>query len=731
MLKIITLQKTACYGEPGQALSPLKTVNIIYGENGCGKSTIARLIKESSKAEFSQCNIEWDLSTPLKAYVYDKDFIEETLRETTIKGVFTLGKESSDATVMIDEKKLLKHQIELKLKSLSEQIAEKETSKSTEHTLLEEKCWDIKKRYENIFSPAFKGLNRSKSQFTAKCIESINNDHTHTHDDLQKKVIAIFASNVQKIIPLPAMDTGDLVDIEKSDIFKLRIVGKEDIPIAGIINKLESSDWVRRGLGYFVEDVCPFCQQKVSFNLREQLSSYFDELYSQKIDDLERQSKRYFDTAISIVSYLESLANYNTEYFKFDTIRPLIAAIISKIDKNKVVIDGKRHEPSTSIMIDSISQQLSEITEIINTANTKIADYNSTIDNLAKEKALLINNIWEFIGNELHDTYIEYQTRVRPITLALDGMRRKVSQLTSDIGKLVNDILELEKTITSTTPSKEGINSILSFYGFNNFTIVESGTGYYKIQRSDGSPAGKTLSEGERTFITFLYFYQLIQGSVSRDDVESPRIIVFDDPVSSLDSKILFIVSTLIRSLFSKNELMRLNIKQIFILTHNVYFHREVTFAPSLKYLGDTHLTEKDFTYWIVRKKSGSSFLTYYQKNPIKTNYQLLWQEVKNYETNPATNITICNVLRRILENYFRILGGIDLNDLSENFDGAEKLVVRSLTSWINDGSHFAFDSMDISSGDILAEDYLQIFKKIFDVTEHSKHYEMMMNMCS
>jgi len=731
MLKNITLKKTACYGEPGQALSPLKTVNVIYGENGCGKSTIARLIKESSKAEFSQCNIEWDLNTPLKTYVYDKDFIEETLRETTIKGVFTLGKESSDATAIIDEKKLIKHQIELKLKSLSEQIEEKELSKSTEYALFEEKCWDIKKRYEDIFSPAFKGLNRSKSQLTAKCIESINNDHMHVYNDLQKKVNIFFASNIQKIKPLPVIDTSDLVDIEKSDIFKAKIVGKEDIPIAGIINKLESSDWIRRGLGYFIEDVCPFCQQKVHFNLREQLNSYFDEFYSQQIDDLERKSKCYFNTTTSIVSYLENLASYDSEYFKFGTVKPLIVAIVSIIDKNKAVIDGKKKEPSTLVTIDSILLQLSEIDGIINTANTKNADYNSTIDNLAKEQTLLIKHIWEFIGNELHDIYIEYQTRLRPVTLALDGMRKKVAQFTSDVSNLANDILGLEKTVISTTPSKDGINSILNFYGFNNFTIEESGIGYYKIQRPDGSPAGKTLSEGERTFITFLYFYQLIQGSISRNDIESPRIIVFDDPVSSLDSKILFIVSTLIRSLFSKKELMRLNIKQVFILTHNVYFHREVTFTSSLKYLGDTHLTEKDFTYWIVRKKSGCSFLTYYQNNPIKTNYQLLWQEVKNYETNPATSITICNVLRRILENYFRILGGIDLNDLSEKFDGAEKLVVRSLTSWINDGSHFAFDSMDISSGDILVEDYLHIFKKIFDVTEHSKHYEMMMRMCS
>jgi wobble nucleotide-excising tRNase len=59
------------------------------------------------------------------------------------------------------------------------------------------------------------------------------------------------------------------------------------------------------------------------------------------------------------------------------------------------------------------------------------------------------------------------------------------------------------------------------------------------------------------------------------------RIVVFDDPVSSLDSDVLFIVSSLIKSLFDHVRENKGNIKQIFVLTHNVYFHKEVAYTSN------------------------------------------------------------------------------------------------------------------------------------------------------
>lgn len=50
------------------------------------------------------------------------------------------------------------------------------------------------------------------------------------------------------------------------------------------------------------------------------------------------------------------------------------------------------------------------------------------------------------------------------------------------------------------------------------------------------------------------------------------RVLVIDDPVCSLDSTVLFIVSSLIKEMIKQIKSGVGNIKQLIVLTHNVYF---------------------------------------------------------------------------------------------------------------------------------------------------------------
>ncbi len=74
--------------------------------------------------------------------------------------------------------------------------------------------------------------------------------------------------------------------------------------------------------------------------------------------------------------------------------------------------------------------------------------------------------------------------------------------------------------------------------------------------------------------------------------LQKKKIILIDDPVSSMDSQVLFFVSTLIRRLIAKKgkgkdqhgnnliyQLKNENIEQVFILTHNIFFYKEVALA--------------------------------------------------------------------------------------------------------------------------------------------------------
>ncbi len=53
------------------------------------------------------------------------------------------------------------------------------------------------------------------------------------------------------------------------------------------------------------------------------------------------------------------------------------------------------------------------------------------------------------------------------------------------------------------------------------------------------------------------------------------------------------------------------------------------------------------------------------------------------------SRLAIQNTMRRIIENYFKMLGGYKDDDLIKKFISKEEQeIFRSLISWINDGSH-------------------------------------------
>lgn len=91
----------------------------------------------------------------------------------------------------------------------------------------------------------------------------------------------------------------------------------------------------------------------------------------------------------------------------------------------------------------------------------------------------------------------------------------------------------------------------------------------------DGTLASNTLSEGEETFISFLYFLQFAKGSVDILKVSSRRVLVLDDPICSLDSTVLYIVSSLVKGLIKDTRDGKSDVEQIFVLTHNVFFHKK------------------------------------------------------------------------------------------------------------------------------------------------------------
>ena len=128
--------------------------------------------------------------------------------------------------------------------------------------------------------------------------------------------------------------------------------------------------------------------------------------------------------------------------------------------------------------------------------------------------------------------------------------------------------------------------------------------------------------------------------------------MVLDDPICSLDSTVLYIVSSLVKGLIKDVRDGNSDVDQIFVLTHNVFFHKETAFIDRRTEICN------DIHYWTISKDNNISTIRPHERNnPIKSSYELLWQELK--EGSSTSLVTTQNIMRRILENYFSMLGKI------------------------------------------------------------------------
>jgi wobble nucleotide-excising tRNase len=734
MIESITIADFASYGNTPQTLDGLSKFTFVFGSNASGKTTISRVIADEDS--FSKCKVTWQRGTRLQTMVYNLDFIEKNFHQSAqLKGVFTLGEKHEDILNKIAAAKAELDDLTRKIESLTYQLqgtdgAGGERGRLTDlESALKEKCWAQKQKYDATLKGAFEGYRGSSERFKEKIIAewTSNSAKLVSLAELEKRAKTLFGHNPTAERSIPLMETAALLNYESDPILKKRVIGKNDVDIAALIQKLGNSDWVREGRTFYEvsEGICPFCQQSTTEAFANSLNEYFDEAFEADSKAIEELSTNYKTEAARIQQQIEEIIATPLKFLDVAKLKAEKDLFDSRVTINIQRLAGKKREPSQSVELESLCNVSTAIKMLVDDTNTLVAEHNKMVANLSQERSALTAQVWKYLLE------VELKSDLAAYRLSRDGLNKAIAALEIQTKEAKtekeikqSEIRQLERQTTSIQPTIDGINALLSSFGFHNFSLAKAEDGAsYKLVRSDGSDAKATLSEGERSFVTFLYFYYLLKGSDSESGITTDRVVVFDDPVSSLDSDILFIVASLIKGLFNEVKDGSGQIKQVFILTHNVYFHREVTFNPRRR---DVAMGEE--TFWVVRKRGLLSELEKYPSNPIKTSYEMLWSEVKRSD---RSNLTIQNTLRRILENYFKILGGYDLDKLCEMFAGKEKMICRSLCSWVHAGSHYAHDDIYVSIDDSMVDIYLKVFKAIFEKSRHIAHYEMMMEDAS
>ncbi|MGL2615446.1 ATP-binding protein [Helicobacter pylori] len=736
----ISLKKVATFDENGASFENLNSINFIYGANGSGKTTTSSFLKNLAENgiedKFANSKIAWYNNESLKIEVYNKQFKEEQLRNSQVKGIFTLGKKTNENLEKIEIKKeSINKENEKKIKNeASLQVLTQKKEK--EEKDFADRCWEkLYKKNEEDFKETLEGFKR-KEKFKEKILKEFENDKYNQSEivgleKLKEKIGIVFGEN-QTELALLECNLTDFDSIENHSIWEQKIVGSGGVAIADLIKKLSNEDWVAQGREYIKENsICPFCQKEtITEEFKKQLESYFDTNYQESTETIKKMKEDYTNKTDEVLERLDEIVEteqknqqtkLNTEIFK-----RIIETLNSKINGNQQKMFDKGKEMSRSFKLESTKNEIKEIRDLIDTANQQIANHNEIIKDTKNQKKICVEQTWKFLVNEFKSDIQEYNKKYCGLEKGINNLEKAISENQEEVKKLENEIKELEKNMVSIKPIVNEINTLLKGYGFTNFGLAcTEDEKFYRIQREDGQLVGETLSEGEVTFITFLYYYHLTKGSLEENDISENKVLVIDDPISSLDSNILFIVSVLVKDLMKETMEEKTNIKQIIILTHNTYFYKEITLEYDLKcYQGK-------YSFWIIRKDNNISKIKDYKENPIKNSYELLWQEVKQAKENNASWVSLQNVMRRIIEYYFRILGGFKHNDsLSECFENIEEQrVCNSFISWFNDGSHGISDDLFVQSQDTSIETYLKVFEKIFKETGHEAHYKMMIGI--
>ena len=402
---------------------------------------------------------------------------------------------------------------------------------------------------------------------------------------------------------------------------------------------------------------------------------------------------------------------------------------LSKIfSDNLKLIEYKYSHASEPVELVDCNASINIINNLIKTANEKISNHNEMTANIESEKKELSSQIWKFVTYEIKDDITDFVKERVKIENEITGLEQEIKKIDELIKIHGEELTQLQNGTTGVEATRNAINEQLEKFGYTGFRLGEGMDRYsYSIVRDNGQVVNDTLSEGEQNFITFLYFYFMLKGSLENTGTIDNKVVVIDDPVSSMDSDALFIISSLIRDLFSEICEGKGNIVQLFIMSHNLYFYKEVSFTKGFK-KGIT----RQMKYWVVQKRDGFSSIESRQNNPVSSTYEVLWERIKTAKKYPEScNINgLQNTMRRILEHYYKYYGGISLCDIPNRVNGDYRWITKSLISWTNAGSHSSFDDVccsPLSEGSV--EKNLDAFRMIFLEMGHLAHYNMMMGL--
>lgn len=727
-------------------------INFLFGNNGSGKSTIAKVLKEKAPSK-----LVWETGRTADDFtllVYNEEFIKKNIASYGgMPGVFTISEQNHTIQQQIEDATGRLGTAQTALSHAATKLGEQEVLMKKSYDTFQNICWETTKDFRTTVSVAMDGK-KTKSGF-AKALLAEASPTEYDEATLIAMCEAAFNSDATTY---PKMFLGDASTLDISPLLAKKIMSSGDSPFATFMKAIKATNWVRQGHEDFhitAGDKCPYCQRKLDDDFEAKLAQCFDAEYEADIAALDSYKAKYGQAANTMwKTYSTNAKNAYPKIAKdLTAYNALLETFKAKMQLNAQRLDKKLSAPDTIVELEDLTDIITQLNDLLTVMNKQIQENNEIVNDRHKKQPECKQKVMQHLAYVLSDEVDKYRKSRSVQQKEIDKLTDEKDKADKLVRSLRSTISKLRKQVVNTAAAVEGINTLLKDTGFQGFYIreKEDTPNVYEVIRTETNTVAENLSEGERNFIAFLYFHQLVLGSENADSVVKDKIVVIDDPVSSMDSSALFVVGALVRDMiaicnpdYTTKECSQDCIKQIFILTHNAFFHQEVTYnqVQHYQYVSFFEITKVDnhsaVTLCVQRNKETPALIE--NRNPVQNSYAALWD---TYMEVSSPN-TLINVIRQILDYYFLQLcgySGVSIKDeilkkhrddfVTKLPDGTEDCselhMAASLLQYlctsndrISDGMNFIHTSIDVDS-------CRKIFEKIFRHTGQGQHFDMMM----
>ena len=709
---IIDLSKEKLFNTDSIILD--KRINYFFGKNGTGKSTFARIVKEQLN-DYEVCVFQG---------------FDSLMAENNRLNAVSLGEKNSSISkkISIIEKNIYDLNKEKEL--ITERITKPEDGSInnlwTKEDAIKKEYYGLKKEIDSFYIESARIIkNLSDPQIASPSYDK--NDFKDDIDNAKElssnevdRLIRIIKTDI-KIVPDVTFPSEKLSNLLEKVNCLLCTKVEEKKTIIRIGNNTQKRDFAKFGLElHKAGDVCAFCGGTVKPAVIEELDGYFSanevKKFHLEIDEVQEQIKKY-KKQVEGLQLLEEW--FYPEYSErviilindLENKKNRIIGFLSELDR---AIENKKKELFNEM--DKLDYPIPEdLSSIISDFYSLKEDNNSNDIKREKEKAKDTLRYYEVkkrlveygyekkkskfdvLGEALKDIKDEIERENNKI-LGDDGIDSKIRQYEKDIEELKKQTVSEVKLIYNI--KRKLLNTV-------SFELVhctdEESKGFYQIKEKETDEIRdiNTLSTGEKNIIAFLYFIEKL-NEVKTGSTQHKRVIVFDDPMSSNDDDMQYLM---IEELLKIQENNRED--YFIILTHNKHFYININYYP--RYKEDNHFRfQKKYNYTEIKKIKN-------EKDDFKTSYSSLWIELDFfYKTDNITANMLLNPMRRIIETFTKF-NCINLKNFLSVVPGAKKIL---------DTNSHSIDDLETDLNGKEKEEILQMFCDCFIQNNYKRHLE-------